>query len=670
MCGIVGVVEPEGRVASGEVVSRMAGTLRHRGPDGEGLHLDGRVGLGHRRLSIIDLAGGAQPLFGEDGQVAVVHNGEIYNFRELRTELSALGHVFTTQTDSEVIVHAYEQWGDAAVERLDGMFAFAVWDARRRRLLLARDRFGKKPLYLARCADGTLLFASEPKAFFPHPSFTPEVDPLALADYLLYECVPAPRAMHRGVQKLRAAHRQAVDLAAGPAAPEPYWEMSYDAPSLAGHPDLGEAELTAQLWEELREAVARRLVADVPLGLFLSGGLDSSAIAAAMVETLPPRDVRTFSIAFDDPSFDESAHARAVAQHLGTRHEEERLDVAAARDVLPAVAAVLDEPLGDASVLPTYLLAKFTRRHVTVALGGDGGDELLSGYPTFYADRAARLVARVPAPLYRAARALADRLPVSRRNLSFDFKLKQFLKGARRGDDERHAVWLGSFDPAERAAVLAPDLARAVAAEAPDPFAEVRRRLEVARRHTRGREDELSAYYLQFYLGEDVLTKVDRATMAASLEARAPLLDTRFAQFAARLPARLKRRGTTTKYLLRKALEGRLPRAILARPKKGFGVPVAEWLRGPWHDLMQDLLAPAKLRREGLLDPVAVQRLVAEHLARSHDHRKPLYTLLSLELWLERFGPRAPARAAGAGAPREESRPALAAGATGRAGPA
>jgi asparagine synthase (glutamine-hydrolysing) len=623
MCGICGMVGPA--AADRGVLTRMTRVLEHRGPDDAGFHVasyeDGvSIGLGFRRLSIIDLDTGNQPIANEDGSVLVVFNGEIYNFRELRAELEARGHRFATNADTEVLVHLYEDLGTRCVERLNGMFAFAIWDQTERRLILGRDRFGKKPLYYAE-VDGGLLFGSELKSLLEHPSCPRELDHESLAAYLAVEYVPTPRAIFEGMRKLPAAH--VLVWEDGRVRLERYWDLSF--PRVDG--TQSEDDYSDELRSRLREAVRRRLVSDVPLGAFLSGGIDSSSVVAFMSEALPAGAVKTFSIGFGERSFDESEHARRVAQYFGTDHHEDVFTASAMAELLPIVADHLDEPFADASVLPTYLLSRFTREHVTVALGGDGSDELLAGYPTFPADRVAALYA-VPRALHeRVVLPLADKLPVSTANFSAEFRLKRFLRGAASAPEIRHPVWLGSFTPAEQDELLS--------RPAGDPLETHRRHFESA--PSRDRVERLVYLYAKTYLQDDILVKVDRASMACSLEVRAPFLDVELAEFLGRVPPRLKLHRLGTKYLLKRAMRDLLPEGIAGRPKKGFGVPVAEWIKGELREAVQEELSAERLRRQGLFEPAAVQRLLTEHLTGRRDHRKPLWTLFVFQLWHRRW---------------------------------
>jgi asparagine synthase (glutamine-hydrolysing) len=623
MCGICGIVELH-RPVDQDALRRMTRALRHRGPDDEGFYLapeagPAAVGLGFRRLSIIDLVTGNQPIANEDGSVQLVFNGEIYNYRELRSELVSCGHRLATESDTEVIVHLYEELGSHCVERLNGMFALALWDARRRELVLARDRFGKKPLYYAEL-EGSLIFASELKSLVEHPRCPTDLDFDALSRYLALEYVPTPYSILARVRKLPGGY--VLRWQDGRSSLQQFWDLELrpdDAPR-------SDEEYVEEFRELFRAAVRRRLVSDVPLGAFLSGGIDSSSVVAMMVDALPAKNVKTFSVGFDEASFDESSHARRVASHFGTDHREELFTADVMLDTLPVVVDWLDEPFGDASILPTYLLSRFTREHVTVALGGDGSDELLAGYPTFPADRLARLY-RVPRVLHsNVIVPLADRLPVSTANFSFDFKLKRFLRAADSQEDVRHPVWLGSFTPDEQAALLT--------AAPRDPFVEQRRALSEGGTDRLGR---LIYLYAKTYLQDDILVKVDRASMACSLEVRAPFLDVQLVEFLSRVPSRLKLRRLDTKHLLKRAMGDILPPGIANRAKKGFGIPVAAWFKGELREALQDELSTERIRRQGLFEPDEVNRLVSEHLSGRRDHRKALWTLFVFQLWHRRW---------------------------------
>src|SRR6267378_208048 len=601
ICGIAGGDPTHGR----ELVQRMCDAMSHRGPDDEGsAHLDG-VTLGMRRLSIIDLEGGHQPIHNEDSTVWVVQNGEIYNHLELREQLVAAGHAFLTQSDTEVLVHGYEEWGAGMVERLNGMFAVAILDRRRRRVVLARDRMGIKPLHYA--VDGKrLVFASELKALLRDLDLRRDIDPVALDEYLALEFVPSPRSIVRGISKLPPAHTLEWYLGSGMHRLHRYWLPTLGADS-AGSRSGDVDERAEELRAVMRESVRKELISDVPLGVFLSGGIDSSAVTAMMAQL--GSDVKSFSVGFAERSFDEASHAREVARHLGTDHHELTLEPSMLLGLIPQLPALLDEPLGDASIIPTYLLSAFTRQHVKVALGGDGGDELFAGYPTLQAHRLASYYLRAPGALRRGfVEPVVRRLPVSRDNLSFDYRAKRFVSGAAHPVADRHQRWMGSFASEERTAVLSSDIRRELA-DGPSVVEEFRSLDPL---------NQVLMIDMRLYLENDILVKLDRASMRASLEGRVPLLNNDFVTYATSLPLNMKLRGLRSKFLLKRALRGVLPDRILNRPKKGFGIPVAEWFRGPLKEQMLSVLAPDGLSAQGFVETRVVGELIADHLAGRH----------------------------------------------------
>jgi asparagine synthase (glutamine-hydrolysing) len=634
MCGIAGIIDATGAPVARSWLEAMTRTLAPRGPDSEGFWFGTGAGLGHRRLAVIDLSpAGNQPMANEDGTVLVVSNGEIYDHGELRRELVGHGHVFHSRTDTEVIVHGYEQWGDAVVDHLDGMFAFAIWDSRQRHLFAARDRMGKKPFYFAeisRAGQAPLFaFASELKALLPLPGFDRGVSPEALARYLTFEYVPAPFSICAGARKLGAAERLTLDVREGRPITQirRYWELPFPERHVPRH----EQDAAEELRDLLGKAVKRRLVADVPLGIFLSGGLDSSTVAALATDHAAGR-ILTFSVGFADPSFDESTHAAAVAHHIGSEHHTQRIDSATLMRALPEVMGFLDEPLADASILPTYLLSRFARGHVTVALGGDGGDELFAGYQTFFAEPWGHLFFDVlPRSGQSLARRLAAMLPASTGYFSLDFKMNQFLRGGDVPGPRRHQRWMASFLPEELPGLLMPEIRRTMG---PDPLAI----LDAMAVPGRVGPDALMDFYARFYLAQDVNTKVDRAAGSVGLEVRAPFLDTAVVSFACRLPPDLRMRHLTSKYILKRAMRARLPAAIVGRRKQGFGVPVARWMREEMAPTVRESLNPSKLRREGFFDPTVVAGLVDDHLLGRRDRRKALWTLLLFEHWLAAWG--------------------------------
>ncbi len=620
ICGYLGFDDPA-------LLQKMTEALAHRGPDDAGTFASAGVGLGHRRLSIIDLSAAArQPMANEDGTVWVTFNGEIYNFGDLRPELEAAGHRFQSRTDTEVLVHGYEAWGaEGLLDRLRGMFALALWDARNRTLLLARDPLGKKPLFYARTARG-LVFASEPKALYLDPALDRTLDRAALRKYLFYGYVPAPASLHPGLRKVRPGHY--LLLRGGETAERPYWGPPAPG-SAATPPALPEA--VDRLEALLGRAVERRLISDVPLGIFLSGGLDSSIIAAVAARRAGGR-VRTFAIGFTETSYDESGHARRVARHIDAEHTEETLTPVRLLDVIPTLAQMVDEPMADASIIPTYLLSQMARRHVTVALGGDGGDELFAGYPTYLGHQVADVYDRLPASLrHLVIRPLSELLPARFGNYTLDYMARKFVEASGEPPAIRHHLWMRYFSPAEIGRVLGEPLP----AEG-DLYTDIAGHLS----GLPPTDSVATALHLnlKLYMQDCILVKVDRASMATSLEVRSPFLDRDVVDFVVPLPLRLKLRRGGGKVLLRALAERYLPGSIVHRRKQGFTVPVGEWFRGPLRPLLQDALAPARLERQGVFNPTPVAELIAEHEAGRRNRWKELWALLVFQLWWERYG--------------------------------
>jgi asparagine synthase (glutamine-hydrolysing) len=632
MCGIVGVALPDRAPVDRGVLERMTASLMHRGPDGAGSHLEPGLGLGHRRLSIVDLSdASAQPMLGPRGS-ALTFNGEIYNWKSVRAELAAAGRHVSSTGDTEVLLAALDTWGAAALERVEGMFAFGYWDPSARSLLLVRDRFGEKPLYYAAFGENGrdgIAFASELRALFAHPRVNAErvIDGAAVAQFFLHEFVPAPRSILANVRKLEAGHTLLWTDGAGVTI------RRYFEPSRGGRTSSHDAatvgELTRELIRRTEDATRARLVADVPVGVFLSGGLDSSFLAACAARVHPR--VKTFTIGFDDRTFDESEHARLVAQHLGTEHVEHRLSTRTLVDLVPSTLDWMDEPFADSSLVPTMLLAREARREVTVALGGEGGDELLAGYPTFVVDQALARLPPLPRRMGALARRVAAAVPADGRSFSPSFKARQFAQGLDRTGARRHASWLAAFLPEDLERVAGPRLTDGARVSAFDA-------VDASARGARTPFDAATAFYLSVYLGEGVLTKVDRATMRASLEARAPLLDTKVVELCLSLPPSLCVHGRVTKWLMREAVKELLPASIVGRAKKGFGAPVGAWLRGPLRALAEATLAPARVNEGGWLDGAAIARMLAAHVAGEADLRKPLWAALVFECWRQKWG--------------------------------
>jgi asparagine synthase (glutamine-hydrolysing) len=623
MCGIAGEVRLHGgERPSPERVRAMCNVMVHRGPDDFGAVTLGEAALGMRRLSIVDVAGGHQPLANEDGTVQVVCNGEIYNNAALRTELIARGHRFKSRSDVEVIAHLYEEEGVDAVSRLEGMFAFALWDAARHRLVLGRDRIGIKPLYVHEGRD-RLLFGSEAKCLLAG-GVEPVIDPQSLHDYLTLGYVPQPASIFAGVYQVPPGHVVVVEPGDTGAriTRRRYWSLTgHVAPVEA----RSEAEWQDELLRTLRAAVASHLMSDVPLGVFLSGGLDSGAIVALMHE-LGVRPIRTFTIGFREKSFSEFEMARLVARRYGTEHHELVVNPDAGT-LLPSLVRHFDEPFADSSALAVWYVSELAHRHVKVVLSGEGGDEVLAGYKTYQAWRYASAYAHLPRFLgARLVPGLVRRLPVSHERVSFDFKAKRFVDGAYLAPAAGHLWWKTILGEEAKAAVCLDGGSRH---EAPT----VRLFEALWEESDGGPLDRLQYIDTALYLPSDLLPKADRMSMAHSLEARVPFLDRAVVELGRRIPTRLRLHGLTTKYLLRRAMADRLPAPVARGKKLGFNVPMSAWLAGGLREFTCDTLAPARLRRQGLLDPAAVGRLVDEHMTRQKDRSHALWTLLVLVCW-------------------------------------
>jgi asparagine synthase (glutamine-hydrolysing) len=623
MCGICGLVSLNGAPADRGLLERMNDTLVHRGPDSDGVFVENGTGIAARRLAIIDLQTGDQPLTNEDGSVVVVQNGEIYDYRELRAGLEARGHRFRTSGDTEVLAHLYEERGPQFAADLRGMFAIAVWDARRRRLVLARDRFGIKPLYY-RLTRETLSFASELKALLRQPGFSHEIDADAVEAFLAYSFVPAPLSIFREARKLAPGSVLVWEADRGADVAIEQYAKPAPAPAdeLRGE---SEAELAAELRDRLRDSVRAHLIADVPVGVLLSGGIDSCTLAALASESAGR--VSTFTIGFEEREFDERELARVLADHYSTDHHEllVRPDAAA---LLPALAETFDEPFADSSAIPTYLVSQLAREHVKVALSGEGGDEFFGGYNYYAGHRLARRLA----PLAPLLRPLVERLPTSTSKASsLDWRAKRWVRAAQLSPLERHSAWKSVFTPEERA-----QLVRAERRSASDPLELLRPHFEAGE----GAEElaRLMGVDVGLFMVDDMLVKTDRASMAHSLEARVPLLDPVVAELALALPSRLKVRGLEKKRLLRRAVEPLLPREILEGKKRGFVPPIGSWLRAELAPIAREVLSPASLRRQGFFRPEAVGRLLDDHAARKADNSRKIWALLTFALWFDRYG--------------------------------
>jgi asparagine synthase (glutamine-hydrolysing) len=625
MCGIAGIFDLRGRgEADRALLRRMTEILGHRGPDGDGFYYAPGLGLGHRRLAIVDLATGDQPQFNEDGTVCVVFNGEIYNFQPLMAELASLGHIFRTRSDTEVIVHAWEQWGEACLDHFNGMFAFALWDERRESLFLARDRLGEKPLYYGVLGDGRVLFASELKSLLSSPDIDRRFDPQAIEEFFAYGYIPDPRSIYLGVRKLAPAHCLLLRRGEPPAEPRPYWDVRFVDSAAART-----GEVKEELIARLRQSVRMRMIADVPLGAFLSGGVDSSGVVA-MMAGLQQEPVSTFSIAFGAKGWDESAYAADIARRYRTDHHVREVDPNSF-DLLDRLATIYDEPFGDSSAIPTFRVCAMARENVTVALSGDGGDEVFAGYRRYrwhcFEEQVRRVLpAALRRPLFGGLGAIYPKLDWAPRPL----RAKATLQELARDTVEAYFSSVSICGDGLRQRLFSPALLRELQGY---------NAVEVLRSHLRrcGSEHPLSqVQYADFktYLPGDILTKVDRASMASSLEVRVPLLDHTLVEWAAQLPPGLKLAGREGKHVFKAALEPYVAKEILYRPKQGFAVPLAAWFRGPLRRRLRDNLLGPGLREAGLFDMRAVAALLDRHQSGERDHSAALWTLSMMEAFL------------------------------------
>jgi asparagine synthase (glutamine-hydrolysing) len=629
MCGIAGKIAPP---ATGpldrDVLERMCAAIEHRGPDSRGVFIEDNVGLGIQRLRIVDLVTGDQPIFSEDGSVVVVLNGEIYNFQELREQLRGKGHRFATEGDTEVIVHLYEEFGVECVRHLHGMFAFALWDRRRRRLLLARDRIGKKPLFYS-VARGGVCFSSELRSLLEGSETERILDPRAVDHFLAYGYVPSPLSIFKGVRKLPPAHTLVFED--GEATIERYWRLDYSRKLQVTDP----RELREPIRDHVRRATRRRMIADVPLGAFLSGGIDSSAVVAAMAEasTTP---VKTFSIGFESEAFDEVQHARRISELFGTDHHEfvVRPD---AIEMLPKIVRQYGEPFADASAIPCFYLSELTRSEVTVALNGDGGDESFGGYTRYVSNRLGGRFDRLPLNVRRAVAARAARLGGGEVT-SLSNKLRRIMEGLPLGPAGRYERYMSWSNDTERGRLYSDDFAAAVSLTPDDDP------ITASWQDASGSDvvDVMLEVDVNTYLPGDLITKIDIATMAYALEARSPLLDHELMEFAASIPADLKVRGREKKWIFREALRGWLPDDTLDRPKQGFSVPIAEWFRNDLHELVHDVLLDASTLDHGYFRPQTVRSMLERHTAGDDSETKPLWALFMFELWHREFVDRTP----------------------------
>jgi len=628
MCGIAGFTRLRNGPAEADgLIRAMTDTLARRGPDGHGYYGDAGIQLGHRRLSIIDIAGGTQPMATPDGRFVIIYNGEIYNYIELRKSLEAQGVTFNTHSDTEVLLRQMAMHGEAGLAGLNGMFAFALWDRDQRRLLLVRDRIGIKPLYYT-VQNGELIFGSELKALLKHPAVPRRLDRLSLSKYLTFGYIPAPHTIYEGVHKLEPGACLVFDE--NGLNKRLYWDIP-----LEDHPISGRTvdDCAAEMVALLRDSVRKRLRSDVPVGVFLSGGIDSSMITAIAAQEMSNR-LHTFSMGFEESSYDESPYAREVAERYGTDHHHEVLSLKKALDLLPEVMGLMDEPFGDPSILPTYLLSQFTVQHVKVALGGDGGDELFAGYPAFQAHKITEMMTILPTAWRDALLRSVRRIPVSHRYASAGFLMQQFFKGAGISPEIRFFLWLGCFGNHQKRDLLTPELQQDLLRR--NPFEDV---INYVRQSGLVSDFERILYLcMKLYLQDDILVKVDRASMANSLEVRVPFLDYNLVEHVSGIQSVYKLRGLTTKYLLKRAARDYLPARIIKRRKAGFMMPVAMWLERDLRGLVEELCNPDDLKRDGLFNPACVRYMLDAHFNHVMDYRKQIWPLICFLLWKRNYG--------------------------------
>lgn len=621
MCGIAGFIG-KGTIKD---IEKMVLLIKHRGPDDQGIFFEGGVAFGHARLSIIDLSqAGHQPMLDPEKSVGIIFNGEIYNFKELQADLLAKGYKFKSQTDTEVIINLYKEFGEDCFNKMNGMFAIAIYDFKRKKLILARDRMGKKPLYWC-VFGGTFIFGSELKSLTAHPFFKKEIDLDSLNKYLQYDYVPSPHTIFNDVYKLEPASYLIFEK--GKIEKQKFWQADF------AERDISFENAIMELDKIMNESTSLRLVSDVPLGIFLSGGLDSSTVAYYAQKNSNKR-IKTFSVGFKEASFDESAYAREVSRYLGTEHYEKTLSANDSKELIPRIADILDEPVADASIIPTFLLSKFTREKVTVALGGDGGDELFAGYPTFQAGQLVDLYEKIPSILRKGLiEKIINKIPASDKNLSIGFKLKKFIDGLDGNRDHLHQKWLGSFGRSEKADLFKKDVWSNLNRR--NEFEDLDRYISEVRADDD--RNKILYLYMRTYMMDQVLVKVDRASMANSLEVRAPFLNTNVVEFANSLPYPYKYNNFQTKHILKKLMEDKLPKGIVYRRKKGFGIPLGRWLKEDLKEFCNTVLSKKNNDKIGLFSFEYIDKLKNEHFFGQKDNRKLLWNLIVFFLWYEKW---------------------------------
>ncbi|MBA3010373.1 MAG: asparagine synthase (glutamine-hydrolyzing) [Proteobacteria bacterium] len=623
MCGICGYTRIN-KYVSEEVIVAMKKAIAHRGPDDHGTYTDENIVLGHQRLAVIDLESGKQPLTNEDGRFWLIANGEIYNYRSLKSDLEAKGHIFSTHSDSEVLLHLYETYQEEMLERIQGMYAFAIWDTHKKTLFLARDRYGQKPLYYAQIQN-QIVFASELKAILKYPGLKKEINSLALRQYLAYEYVPEPLSIFENINKLEAGCF--LTWQKGEIRNKRYWDFPVTAPKFKG----SQKECCEELLRLLDESVKKRLMSDVPLGIFLSGGLDSSLITALACRHVTSRKIKTFSIGFQERSYDETRYSKYVSDYLGTDHISETLTSSQMIEILPEITKLYDEPFADASAIPTYLVSKLAKKHVTVALSGDGSDELFAGYDPFPAHQISRLFECLPKFVNeKIFRNIIRMITPSDNNMSFEFRANKFFKYLYHPPVYKNQMWLGCFDASMQNECLI---------HKDGHTSDVYSGLMELVRTTKGLNpiEAIIYAYIKTYLRDDILTKVDRASMAHGLEVRSPFLDSSMSQFIASIPSSWKLNRLVTKYILKKSARSVLPNSVINRKKKGFGIPKANWLRGILREDIESSFTAQRIKEQGLFDYQYVQQLIRDHMDRRRDHQKEIWTLFMFDKWYRNY---------------------------------
>jgi len=625
MCGICGIYNffQNNSQFLEEQIKKMCQVMTHRGPDDEGYYLDEKIGLGMRRLAIIDLITGHQPIHNEDESIWVILNGEIYNFKELREELIRKGHKFYTNSDTETIVHLYEEEGENVANKLNGMFAFAIWDKKNRILLLARDRLGIKPLHFFQ-KNNIFIFASEIKSILVTDYYKKEIDFDALSKYFSFEYIPAPQTIFKDIKKLLPGHLIVINN--DKIKIKKYWDVRYE------YEIKDENYYTEQIYERLREAVKKRLISDVPLGVFLSGGIDSSTVTYLMSQ-VSNSQIRTFSIGFEEQSFNELEYARIMAKYVRSEHKEFVVKSKMVKELVPILMKYLDEPLADASIIPTYIISKLAREFVTVALAGDGGDELFAGYDTYKAYQIARFYRKVPKFIRNyIIKNLVNILPASSKRLSFEFKAKKFISGIDYPPEISNYIWWGAYNPSEKDKLFSDDFKSLIKE---DPYSPVFFHLKNYK--PENMLDRLGYLDIKLYLQDDLLVKVDRMSMANSLEIRVPFLDHNFVEFVTSIPYNLKLKGLKTKYILKKTMEAHLPRKVLYRKKIGFDIPLGVWIRKELKDFTLEILSKENLNRHGFFNYSYIEKILKEHFSGKHNHRQLLWPLIIFQFWYNHY---------------------------------